>query len=105
MFGTGMHRDPLLSSRGFTVVRWGQRRIGLKLYESTEYKVRLAEQKGFLFNAPNRPVKVVAIEHQRGGRGREVFYSTETSAEAEQILQWFSWRGRSRSLSMIASNI
>ena len=23
MFGTGMHRDPLLSSRGFTVVRWG----------------------------------------------------------------------------------
>jgi len=23
MFGVGMHRDPLLSSRGFTVVRWG----------------------------------------------------------------------------------
>ncbi len=23
MFGAGMHRDPLLSSRGFTVVRWG----------------------------------------------------------------------------------
>lgn len=70
----------------------GLRRVDLKLYESTEYKVRLAEQEGFLFNAPNRPVKVVAIEHQRGGRGREVFYSTETSADAQQILQWFSWR-------------
>ena len=23
IFGTGMHRDPMLSSRGFTVVRWG----------------------------------------------------------------------------------
>ncbi len=70
----------------------GLRRVGLKLYESTEYKVRLAEQEGFLFNAPQRPIKVVAIEHLRGGRGREVFYSTETNAEAEQILQWFSWR-------------
>ena len=70
----------------------GLRPVGLKLYESTEYKVRLAEQEGFLFNAPQRPIKVVAIEHLRGGRGREVFYSTETNAEAEQILQWFSWR-------------
>ena len=48
----------------------GLRRVDLKLYESTEYKVRLAEQEGFLFNAPSRPIKVVAIEHQRGGRGR-----------------------------------
>ena len=70
----------------------GLRRLLLKLYESTEYKVRIAEQIGCLFNAPNRKVKVVAIEHLRGGRGREVFYSTESSAEAEQILRWFSWR-------------
>ena len=175
MFGAGMHRDPLLSSRGFTVVRWGHcwvvlcvvvesprtpgryfalpilarlylnkkackkwnranrtkpemmlemlkivqahegrgrprvrgerldtpdemldakglRRVELKLYDSTEYKVRLAEQTGFLFKAPKRAVKVVAIEHQRGGRGREVFYSTEVAAEATMILLWFSWR-------------
>ncbi|NOZ40901.1 MAG: hypothetical protein GXP24_11840 [Planctomycetes bacterium] len=32
------------------------------------------------------------LKWQRGGRGREVFYSTETNAEAEQILQGFSWR-------------
>ncbi len=70
----------------------GLRRVDLKLYESTLYKVRLAEQNGFLFKAPKRAVKVVAIEHQQGGRGREVFYSTETEAKATQILEWFSWR-------------
>lgn len=70
----------------------GLRRMTLKLYESTEYKVRVAEQVGCLFKAPGRKVKVVALEHLRGGRGKEVFYSTETSAEAEQILKWFSWR-------------
>ena len=70
----------------------GLRRVELKLYDSTEYKVRLAEQTGFLFKAPKRAVKVVAIEHQRGGRGREVFYSTEVAAEATMILLWFSWR-------------
>lgn len=68
------------------------RRVDLKLYENSQYQVRLAQQKGCLFKAPQRQVKAVAIEHLRGGRGREVFYSTETSAEAEQILRWFSWR-------------
>ena len=70
----------------------GLRRLFLKLYDSTQYKVRVAEQEGCLFKAPKRKVKVVAIEHLRGGRGREVFYSTESSAESEQILRWFSWR-------------
>ena len=70
----------------------GLRHLLLKLYESTQYKVRVAEQVGCLFKAPKRQVKVVAIEHLRGGRGREVFYSTESSAGAEQILRWFSWR-------------
>ena len=70
----------------------GLRRMELKLYDNSEYKVRLAEQKGVLFKAPKREVKVVAIEHLRGGRGREVFYSTEHDAKAEQILCWFSWR-------------
>ena len=70
----------------------GLRRLDLKLYDNTEYKVRMAQQTGFLYNAPTRQVKVVAIEHQRGGRGREVFYSTEFTAEATMILLWFSWR-------------
>jgi hypothetical protein len=70
----------------------GLRRLFLKLYDSTQYKVRIAEQEGCLFKAPTREVKIVAIEHLRGGRGREVFYSTESAADSEQILRWFSWR-------------
>ena len=70
----------------------GLRRVDLKLYDNSHYKIRLAEQEGCLFKAPKREVKVVAIEHLRGGRGREVFYSTESCVEAEQILRWFSWR-------------
>ena len=70
----------------------GLRRLKLKLYDNTEYHVRVAEQCGCLFKAPTRQVKVVAIEHLSGGRGREVFYSTEHQADAEQILRWFSWR-------------
>lgn len=77
--------DEMLNAKGL-------QRVELKLYDNTQYKVRLAEQEGFLFKAPNRAVKVVAIEHQRGGRGREVFYSTEASAQATMILLWFSWR-------------
>ena len=77
--------DEMLDAKGLM-------RVGLKLYNNTEYKVRLAEQTGFLFNAPNRAVKVVAIEHLRGGRGREVFHSTEIDAAASRILLWFSWR-------------
>jgi hypothetical protein len=68
------------------------RRVELELYDNTHYKVRLAVQSGFLFKAPGRKVQVVALEHQRGGRGREVFYSTQADAAAEQILVWFSWR-------------
>jgi len=37
-------------------------------------------------------VKVVVIEHLRGGRGIEVFYSTQTSFSDEQILWKYSHR-------------
>ena len=70
----------------------GLRRVDLHFHENSHYKVRLAEQEGCLFKAPKRKVKVVAVEHLRGGRGREAFYSTESSAEAEQIPRWFSWQ-------------
>jgi hypothetical protein len=55
----------------------GLRRLQLKLYDNSEYKGHLAEQEGIPFKAPKRNIRVVAIEHLRGGRGREVFYNTE----------------------------
>ena len=63
----------------------GLRRLILSLYQLRPYHVRLAETEGRFYRTPDRPVKVVAVEHLRGGRGREVFYSTRTDAQAEQI--------------------
>jgi hypothetical protein len=70
----------------------GLRRLILSLYQLRPYHIRLAEVEGRFYRTPDRPVKVVAVEHLRGGRGREVFYSTRTDAQVEQILQWFSRR-------------
>ena len=59
----------------------GLQRVDLKFYDDTEYKVRLAEQTGFIFNAPQRAAKGDALEHLNGGRGRELFYSTFLSVD------------------------
>ena len=45
-----------------------------------------------LYLAPERAVKVVAVEHLRGGRGIEVFYSTELSLSEEEVLERYSFR-------------
>ena len=70
----------------------GLRRLLLSLYQGRPYRVRLEAMEGRFYRPPDRPVKVVTVEHLRGGRGREAFYSTRTDVEAEQILQWFSRR-------------
>ncbi len=61
-------------------------------YDHSEYHIRLAEQTCRFYKAPDRDVKVIATEHLRGGRGVEVFYTTETQADAKTALTWFSWR-------------
>lgn len=68
------------------------RRMRLRCYQHSDFPMRVAEAVGCFYHAPKRLVRVVAVEHLRGGRGREAFYSTCASAKAEQILRWFSWR-------------
>jgi hypothetical protein len=58
-----------------------------------EFDVRVAEKVCIFHKAPSRKVKVVAVEHLRGKRDQEVFYSTVHEAAAESILRWFSRRG------------
>lgn len=82
----------------------GLRRMLLKLYDRSQYKGRVAEQVGCLFKAPSREVKVVAIEHLRGGRGREVFYSTESSAGRKRSFVGSLGVGRSKLPSMTANS-
>jgi hypothetical protein len=70
----------------------GLRNLKLKLYQNTTYKVRITSKICRMFLAPERAIKVVAIEHRTGGRGIEVFYSTDWSLSDEAILERYSFR-------------
>lgn len=68
------------------------RRMKVRLYDDSEYYVRVAVQTGRFYKAPNRDVLVIVVEHLRGGRGIEVFYTTDVDADLETVLQRYSWR-------------
>lgn len=70
----------------------GLKRMKLALYQGRPYQVRVARIEARFFRTPGRVVQVVAVEHLRGGRGKEVFYSTRTDASADEIMQSFSRR-------------
>lgn len=70
----------------------GLRRMTLKLYEGSTYHFRVATQVGCFHKAPDREVRVIVVEHLRGGRGVEVFYTTDLAADIETVLRRYSWR-------------
>jgi hypothetical protein len=67
------------------------RRVSLAIYGRRE-QARLADRVARLYAAPERPVRVVAVEAVKGGRGREAFYSTCHEASAEQVIGWYARR-------------
>lgn len=67
------------------------RHLVLAIY-GREESARVCDTEARVHAAPQRPLRVVAVEALRGGRGREAFYSTCVSATAEQILTWYSQR-------------
>lgn len=70
----------------------GLRRVSLKLYDGSCYHMRVATQIGRFYKAPDRDVLVIAVEHLRGGRGIEVFYTTDIHADLETVLRRYAWR-------------
>jgi hypothetical protein len=66
-------------------------RLVLQIYGRQEH-ARVCEAEGRVFFVPERPLKIVAVEALRGGRGREAFYSTCHTAKAEEVLTWYAWR-------------
>lgn len=70
----------------------GLPRLTLKLFAGRAYHVRVATQVCRFFKAPDRDVLVIAVEHLRGGRGTEVFYTTDLNAEMETVLRRYSRR-------------
>lgn len=67
------------------------RRVTLDIYGRTE-QARVSDQVARAYAAPEQPLRVVAVEALRGGRGREAFYSTAADATAEDVIQWYAWR-------------
>ena len=64
----------------------------LKLFAGRAYQFRVATQVCRFYKAPEREVLVIAVEPLRGGRGTEVFYTTDLEADVETILRRYSWR-------------
>lgn len=67
------------------------RRVTLDIYGRAE-EMRLADRIAYVHAAPERPLRVVATEAVRGGRGQEAFYSTASDAAAEQVIAWYAMR-------------
>lgn len=67
------------------------RRVHLKIYGRTE-QARLNDTCARVYVAPQQPLRVVAVESLRGGRGQQVFYSTCHDASAEQVITWYAMR-------------
>ena len=67
------------------------RRVTLDIYGRRE-AARLADQVARVHAAPERPLRVVAAEAVKGGRGQEAFYSTCSDATAEQVIAWYAMR-------------
>lgn len=67
------------------------RHVSLAIY-GRHQQARLADVEARVFAAPQRPLRVVAVEALRGGRGQEAFYSTCHRAAAEQVIAWYAMR-------------
>jgi hypothetical protein len=67
------------------------RRVTLEIYGRSQV-ARLVDQVARVHAAPERPLRVVATEAVKGGRGQEAFYSTCHEATAEQLIAWYAMR-------------
>ena len=63
------------------------RRFTLDLYGRRD-RVRLADSVARVQAAPQRALRVVAVEPLPGGRPEQAFYSTRVDATPEQVLSW-----------------
>jgi hypothetical protein len=66
-------------------------RLTLDLYGRHD-QVRVAEARGCVYAAPDRWLKIVAVEPLTGGRKRQAFYSTCVDASALEVLSWYALR-------------
>lgn len=66
-------------------------RVELEIYGRRD-RVRMTDTVAYVHAAPERPLRVVAVEALKGGRGQQAFYSTCWQATAVEVLTWYAWR-------------
>jgi hypothetical protein len=69
----------------------GTRRLKMNLYGRRQ-DVEVAQTVAYLYETPQRPVCVVAVEPLQSGCRRRAFYSTCHQATARQVLAWYAQR-------------
>jgi hypothetical protein len=67
------------------------RRLALNLYGRRD-RSRVVDTVARVYAAPQRPLRVVAVQPLSGGRRTQAFYSTAATATAEQGLTWYALR-------------
>jgi hypothetical protein len=88
--GRPRKRGPLLPTpRQMLTLR--ATRTPLEIYGRRD-QVRLTDTMAYVYAAPERLLRVVAVEALTGGRGQQAFYSTCWQATAIEILSWYAWR-------------
>jgi hypothetical protein len=66
-------------------------RVDLMIYGRQD-RVRMCDCVGSVYAAPNRLLRIVAVEPLVGGRTKQAFYSTCHEATAVEVLTWYAWR-------------
>lgn len=67
------------------------RRQTFAIYGRSE-TARIADCQARVHKAPERPLRVVAVQPLTGGRKPQAFYSTRSDASAEQVIAWYASR-------------
>jgi hypothetical protein len=67
------------------------RRLTLNIYGRRD-KASVTDCVARLYAAPERPMRIVAVEPLTGGRTTQAFYSTCHEASARQVLTWYAMR-------------
>lgn len=67
------------------------RHVEFQIYGRVE-RARLVDRVARVHKAPDRPLRIVAVEPLTGGRKPQAFYSTCHEASAEQVIAWYASR-------------
>lgn len=67
------------------------RQLTLNIYGRRD-RSRVADRVAHLYAAPDRPMRIVAVQPLTGGRTVQAFYSTRHDASARDVLTWYAMR-------------